>query len=90
MTDISKLLKDAVKQQVEQVECKLEVEGNKLEKRTTNLLDINKDGQLTVTDFILLILEFVDTNEDGRVSIWEIITVLFQIRKILKQAKKIV
>ena len=88
MTDISKLLKDAVKQQVEQVEYKLEVEGNKLEKRTTNLLDINKDGQLTVTDFILLILEFVDTNGDGRVSIWEIITVLFQIRKILRKLKK--
>ena len=88
MKDITKLLKKSIKENINATEEMLQTEGATLEKKAKALLDINNDGQLTKSDIISLLVDFVDTDEDGKISIWEFIAVLFQLRKILKRIKK--
>jgi len=88
MKDITFLFKQAIKPAIEAAEEKLQEGGSKLEKKTKSLLDTNKDGILTQSDIIFMLMDFVDTDGDGKASIWEYIAVLFQIRKILRKLKK--
>lgn len=87
LNKLSKEIKRATKVLIDNTVKEVHPEQQQLRFRILEKLDKNKDGKLTIDDIFELVREFFDINNNGKLDFWEIISALFEIRRLVKTIK---